>query len=231
MAAITGALTNATTLLLADNLSEKSDKAVRAALAYPPPQQRQPSTGNVSAKTAIDPLAAQPWQPVSNAGIVALWPLLTSLFSSLALYQQDQFLSEEAHIQALVCLDWLIWGEEEPVPTRLTVNKLLCGIALDDALPALTPVSLSQQQQILSWFQAIHSQMPAWHKLALADMRALILQRSGAILLADAPTQLTVDPAPYDLLLNDWPWPLTLVALPWLPKPLTIIWLINDLTG
>ena len=177
------------------------------------------------------PPQQQPAYPVSNAGMVILWPLLPQLFSLLALCDEGEFISASARWQAVTSLDWLTWGEEPSASGRLQVCQLLCGISVDIPQPELPVLSLQQRQRIDTWLTAVSQQLPTWQKLSLSDIRQLFLQRPGEIVTDTEPAQVAVNPEAFDYLLGDWPWPLNLVSLPWLKQPLTLIWPLPYLTG
>ncbi|WP_439412909.1 contractile injection system tape measure protein [Enterobacter ludwigii] len=170
-------------------------------------------------------------QGVSNAGVLLLWPLLPQLFSLPGLWADTQFISDTARWQAVLCLDRLVWGETDSPAERLTLNRLLCGIALSTPVPENTPLSMLQQQQTDDWLTAIGQQLTGWQKLSLTDIRQLFLQRPGDIHLDGACPRIIVQAEPYDFLLRDWPWPMTLASFPWAEQPLTIVWPLTGLTG
>jgi len=169
--------------------------------------------------------------PLSNAGIVILWPLLPQLFSLLELCKEGTFIRNSARWQAVACLDWLVWGEEPPVRERLRVGQLLCGIPLDTLSAEWAPLTAQQCQLIEAWLSAVGQQLPAWQKLSLADIRQLFLRRPGEIYPDTQPPQIVVRSESFDYLLRDWPWPLTVAQFPWLEQPLPLIWPLPHLTG
>jgi len=171
--------------------------------------------------------------PLSNAGIVILWPLLPQLFSLLEFCQDGKFACDSARELAALSLDWLVWAEAEtpPAAERLSVNCLLCGVPADTTLPTRLSLTASQRQMIDDWLTAVSQQLPGGQKLGANDIRALFLQRSGEIVPETLPPQIRVQPEPFDYLLGDLPWPLTLISLPWLEQPLSLIWPLPQLTG
>lgn len=175
--------------------------------------------------------AVRPTLPVSNAGLVLLWPLLPQLLAHMELCLEGQFLCDAARWQAVQSLHYLAWERNYPAAESFPLSQLLCGIAPDVAMPDIAPLSEQQQQQIDRWLTAIGQQLPCWQALSLADIRQLFLQRPGEIITDTQPPQIAVNPEAFDYLLGDLPWPLTLVSLPWLEQPLTLIWPLPHLTG
>jgi hypothetical protein len=165
--------------------------------------------------------------PVSNAGLVLLWPLLPSLLTLLGCCQDGQFVDERARYLAAEILDWLVWQEILPKEQRMSVNHLLCGIPIDKPAPKVLSLNEQQKIQIDDWFNDIFHQIFCWKALTPLDIRALFLQRPGNIYDELSSPQLNVKPEPFDVLLRDWPWPTTLATFSWLEQPLSVIWPMN----
>ncbi|MCW7546523.1 contractile injection system tape measure protein [Photorhabdus sp. APURE] len=165
---------------------------------------------------------SSPYQ-VSNAGILILWPMLPTLFNQLGLLEEKEFIHHQAQFRAVDFLDYLIWGNEEGQVERKTLNKVLCGLMIDEETQ-LIPVEPEEQRIIEQWLDAIIVQLPGWKKLSCNDVRQLFLQRPGELLIDEQEIKITLQHQPFDLLLADWPWPLNIVKLPWLNRPLQVDW-------
>lgn len=159
-----------------------------------------------------------------NAGLVALWPLLPDLFSRLGLWRQDRFIDSDAQMNAACWLDATIWTDDCAQEWRMPFTKYLCGLPLD-AEVEWRPPSDEVAEVLQSWWRALPLQLPGWHKLDVADIKSLFIQRPGELDLSDTKPVLRVDREPFDILLNDWPWPMDVLMLPWLKHPLSICWL------
>ncbi|EYU13882.1 contractile injection system tape measure protein [Photorhabdus aegyptia] len=163
-----------------------------------------------------------PYQ-VSNAGILILWPMLPAFFSQLNLLEEKKFIHQQAQFRAVDFLDYLIWGNEEGQVERKTLNKVLCGLMIDEEMPSI-PVEPEEELIIEQWLDAIIAQLPGWKKLSRNDARQLFLQRPGELLIDEQEIKITLQHQPFDLLLADWPWPLNIAKLSWLNRPLQIDW-------
>ncbi|WP_391528917.1 contractile injection system tape measure protein [Photorhabdus akhurstii] len=161
--------------------------------------------------------------PVNNAGILVLWPMLSSLFNQFGLLEEQKFIHRQAPFSAVNFLNYLIWGNEE-IQTELNIlNNVLCGLMVNEPIE-LAPVEPEKQLIIDQWLDAIINQLPGWKRLTRNDARQLFLQRPGELLISDQEINITVEPQPFDMLLTDWPWPLNIAKLPWLDRPLKIDW-------
>ncbi|MCA6221400.1 contractile injection system tape measure protein [Photorhabdus antumapuensis] len=160
---------------------------------------------------------------VSHAGILILWPMLPALFNHLDLLEEKKFIHLQAQFRAVDFLDYLILGDEERQIERKSLNKVLCGLMIDEETHSI-PVEPEKQLIIEQWLDAIIIQLPGWKKLSRNDARQLFLQRPGELLIGEQEIKITLQHQPFDLLLADWPWPLNIIKLPWLNRPLQVDW-------
>ncbi|MGJ0625061.1 contractile injection system tape measure protein [Xenorhabdus bovienii] len=162
--------------------------------------------------------------PISNAGCMILWPLLPTFFRSFDLLDQNRFTRLEAQREAVCLLAWLIWGEEEIPAWRLTLNKVICGLPINDNTLWRTPEP-KQQIAINQWLEKTIVQLPAWKKMGINDVRHLFLQRSGELSELNGIANIYIKPEVYDALLGEWPWPINMASFSWLKQPITMTWL------
>ncbi|AMO46510.1 Hypothetical protein AKI40_0079 [Enterobacter sp. FY-07] len=169
--------------------------------------------------------------PVSNAGVVLLWPLLPQWFTALGLVAEKQFISDDARWQAVAAIDWLVWEAEQPQAQRVVVNQFLCGLPLEEPPAMPEPLSAQQQQITSEWAASVFSQIAAFEKMGLTDIRQLFLQRPGELFSDVTPAVLHIQPEVFDILLTKWSWPLNLAFFPWFDAPLLLEWLPGDPGG
>lgn len=179
---------------------------------------------HIQPDSAIPTPSSQSVLPISNAGFMILWPLLPTFFRTFDLLEKNQFISLKAQRKAVCLLDWLIWEEEEIPTWRLTLNKVICGLPINDSSLWRTPEP-EQQIAINQWLEKIIEQLPAWKKMGVNDVRHLFLQRCGELSELNGITNIHIKPEVYDALISEWPWPINIASFSWLQHPITITWL------
>jgi hypothetical protein len=194
------------------------------------PQRRETLAARQRARRAGDE-SPDVGLPVSNAGVVLLWPLLPQWFTALGLVAEKQFISDDARWQAVAAIDWLVWEAEQPQAQRLVVNQFLCGLPLEEPPAMPEPLSAQQQQITSEWASSVFSQIAAFEKMGLTDIRLLFLQRPGELFADMTPAVLHIQPEVFDILLTKWSWPLNLAFFPWFDAPLLLEWLPGDPGG
>ncbi|WP_431768496.1 contractile injection system tape measure protein [Photorhabdus bodei] len=200
---------NRQTLSASDNLSVTGNNQLR-------------TINRAGSKSDLLPEQTFPRQ-VSNAGILVLWPMLSTLFNQLSLLETQKFIHRQAQFSAVNFLDYLIWETEETPTERKMLNNVLCGLMADENSES---ISIEPEKRLITtqWLDAIITQLPAWKKLSRNDVRQLFLQRPGELLADEQEIKISIQHQPFDALLADWPWPLNIAKLPWLDRPLKIDW-------
>jgi len=167
---------------------------------------------------------AEPEIPVSNAGLVLLWPYLKELLQKLELLEMLDDGSQRPRIEAVLLLQQLVTGQPAAQENLLALNKLLCGI------PLAAPV-MRRQRRTKRWDTEVSALLSAaikhWAVLKTtsdAGLRSGFLQREGFLREQGEGWLLQVERKPHDILLEQLPWGLGMVQFSWMPRPLQIEW-------
>lgn len=196
------------------NVPQNAQQAVSPMNTVAPP--------GVAKAVQVSPGAVSDTWEVTNAGLVLLWPLLPTLFTTFGWVNEGKFVDDDARSQAVAALDWLVWGDTDIAAWRTPCACLLCGIDLDTPLEVVSP-AMEAQLALDAWLTDSLRAMPHMARGGLALLRTLFLQRPGTLTMVQN-VRLLVDPAAPDVLLHDLPWPLTPVVLPWLQTLITVEW-------
>jgi hypothetical protein len=164
--------------------------------------------------------------PIDNAGLVLLHPFLSICFDRLKYLKDGVFINNEASWRAVFLLQYIADGaEEDTYEYRLLLNKILCGIAIHDALPHYIELTEEEKNMGLQLLEAILQQ---WEKLkdtSVEGLRQTFLQRRGALSLNEDRLKLKVEHRAYDLFLQSLPWSFSMVKTKWMNKELITDWI------
>jgi hypothetical protein len=167
---------------------------------------------------------------VDDSGLVLLWPFLERFFTRLSLLNPSgrTFDSEHARWQAVALLARLGLGDELAPEYQLSLAKLLAGVAPDLAPPLdgplWAPLEPDAIQECDGLLAAVLEHAPALHAMDPAGLRAMFLQRPGALTVRAGTWLLQVERRTEDLLLERLTWSWAWVKLPWMPQPLQVDW-------
>lgn len=163
---------------------------------------------------------------VEHAGLVLLGPYLPAFFGHLQLVQDNVFISEETQTKAVHLLHFLAGGQENPEEPVLTLPKILCGMALETAIPAEVILSDAEQEEATALLEAVVRNWPALKNTSAGGLREGFLQRTGQISWHESRQcwLLQVERQAQDLLLEHLPWTISVIRLPWMEGMVQVEW-------
>nr|WP_278704767.1 contractile injection system tape measure protein [Bacteroides intestinalis] len=165
--------------------------------------------------------------PISNAGLVILFPFLPMLFMRLNMLSQDRrgFNSNESKVRAIFILQHLMASEDREYDEKdLFLNRLLINYPFNEPLPKRMELNQDELNTIDSLLEATKTN---WEKMRNTSMRGFqeaFLRRAGFIEKTEREWVLTVEERAFDILLDSIPWSYKLVRLPWMENILKVNW-------
>lgn len=160
--------------------------------------------------------------PVNNAGVVILQGFIKPLFAKQNLLNGEQFVDEQAQRDAVHFIQYLITGCGYTQEQHLVLNKLLCGLAIDEPIEAGVDMSAAQIATCEGLLKAAIKYWPAIGDCSLAALRGNWLVRSGVLHHSEEQWELTVEKRPYDVLLEQAPFSYSIINFTWMEKPLYV---------
>ena len=161
---------------------------------------------------------------VENAGLVLLSPFLPGLFDRLELLADGAFRDPPAMRRAVHLTQYLVTGGSAAPEPVLSLNKLLCGMALEAPIEAGITLARDEKATAESLFDGVRQNWPAVKNTSAEGLRETFLQRRGVLRLGAGQPTLHVEKGPYDMLLGQIPWPLSPLRLSWMPEALFVKW-------
>ncbi|MEY2705890.1 MAG: hypothetical protein RL407_1952 [Bacteroidota bacterium] len=162
--------------------------------------------------------------PVFTAGIILCWPFLGRFFSALGLVEQGKFMGQQAEERGVLLLHYLSTGKTQVEEWDLTLEKILCGVALDQPIPASLELS-SEEEELCR--KLINGTIFNWEKMRgtrLETFRETFLLREGRLFDKDNRWELIVERKAYDVLMDTLTWNISMINLSWMKKRLTVQW-------
>ena len=165
--------------------------------------------------------------PISNAGLVILFPFLPMLFMRLNMLSQDRrdFNSNESKVRAIFILQHLMASEDREYDEKdLFLNRLLINYPSNEPLPKRMELNQDELNTIDSLLEAAKTN---WEKMRNTSMRGFqeaFLRRAGFIEKTEREWVLTVEERAFDILLDSIPWSYKLVRFPWMESILKVNW-------
>ena len=164
---------------------------------------------------------------IENAGLILYWVYLKNLFAKIGFLNENKlgFLNKKLAIRATLLLNNLLGNGAEEIPEyELTLNKILCGIPIEQPLPGILHFKPVEKQECENVTTALIAHWIALGKISLERFSQIFLQRKGAIKQRDGQWLLQVEKKPQDVLLNKLPWPIQVIQLPWMENIMIVEW-------
>ena len=161
---------------------------------------------------------------ISNAGLVLVHPFLQSLFEQLELTKENTWIDRPSQLKAVVVSEFIITGSNEFEEFNLMLNKILCGIDLEENV--ITEIVINDQIRV-ECEVLLNEVITHWSVLrntSIEGLRETFLQRSGKLSKVDDGWLLQVEQKSVDVLLNNLPWGIGTVKLPWMSEMLFVEW-------
>lgn len=161
---------------------------------------------------------------VDNCGIVLLHPFLQSYFDGLLLTENRKFISDEAQKRAALLLYYLCTGLTEVAEFNLILQKVLCGLNLEESLPSTIILLQDEIDESEKLLQSVINYWPPLKNTSIEGLRTTFLQRKGKLANTYTGWQLTVEQKTVDILINKLPWGFSTIQLPWMNSVLNVEW-------
>lgn len=161
---------------------------------------------------------------VYNAGLVALWPFLENFCSRLGLLQDRRFRDEAAAHRAAGLLQYVASGDESAAEYLLPLNKVLCGIALEEVFDFGAEINAEEFEECENLFAAVIQHAPILRGMSVPGFRGSFLLRKGQLGSRDGSWLLRVQRETHDVVLDRFPWSVDIVKLPWMDARLQVEW-------
>lgn len=161
---------------------------------------------------------------VTNAGLVLLNRFIKLYFDRIGLTDGDKFKSQQAQLDAVHWLQFLVTGQSKTEEHKLALNKVICGLPLSCAVPKGIEISDEGKQLAEGLINTVIGYWPSCGSSSIDGFRGNWLVRDGRMSESDNCWTLNVEKKPYDLLLNKAPFSFSTVGLPFMIKPLCVDW-------
>ena len=163
-------------------------------------------------------------QYVVNSGIILLHPFLEMYFGESFLLQERRFVSDDACKRAVLLLHYLTTGETEGAEYDMLLQKILCGLAVEETLPNKLELLEKEQEEAMNLLQSVINYWPPLKNTSADGLRSTFLQREGKLEAKENGWLLTVEQKTVDVLLDKLPWGFSTIKLPWMKEMLNVDW-------
>ena len=149
------------------------------------------------------------------AGAVLLAQFLRPFFQKLNLLDGVSWKDKASQYKGVQLIRFLCTGEQYTPEYSLVLEKLLCGIPVEEPVPLDAALQQEELDEALVLLQAIIEHWQALRNTSVEGLRNSFLVRDGSLSRNDGHWLLQVERKTMDVLLEKLPWGYTTITLPW----------------
>ncbi|HEX2630499.1 MAG TPA: contractile injection system tape measure protein, partial [Chitinophagaceae bacterium] len=162
---------------------------------------------------------------INNGGLAILHPFLQPLCSALGLLDSDnRFIDEPARHKACVVIYYLQSGTDLYAEEEMAFNKILCGMAIEDVLPAEISLNDTDKKECNELLDAVIDYWDALKGASAAALQETFIRRSARLSFKNDHWLLQVERNATDILTDRLPWGIGIIKLPWLSHLIHTEW-------
>lgn len=152
---------------------------------------------------------------VDNAGLILIAPFLPIFFDALGLLKEKTFTTPQAAEQAALILQYIATGDIEMPEHELILNKILCGIDIDDPLPQQLDIGNLEIDEVNNLLDSVIEHWSALKGTSVRGLRDTFINREGTLAPQQNGWKLYVNRITPDVLIDRLPWSISIIKLPW----------------
>lgn len=161
---------------------------------------------------------------IKNAGLIIVWPFLTTLFGKLGLVEGKEFKDDFSLQKAVLVLHYIVFGDTQVDETNMVLNKIMCGASPD--LFVDTSIELNDMDKNIgdSLLTAVTKNWPQLNTSSIQTLREYFLKRDGIIKKMNENYMLKVEGNTFDVLLKSIPWNILMLQTAYMDNRLIVEW-------
>jgi hypothetical protein len=161
---------------------------------------------------------------ISNAGLILIANYLPAFFNQLKLLNNGNFIDNASQLKAIFLLHYLCSGKEEVTEYIVPLNKILCGLQLDEPIPQKFLLGEEEKQECYELLNAVIENWERIGNMSIEGFREAFLNREGVLFFENNQWTLKVERQGYDVLLDSLPWSFSYTKLSWMQDSIFTEW-------
>jgi hypothetical protein len=161
---------------------------------------------------------------VQNTGLILIAAFLPALFRQLEWTNGGFFINKEMQFKAIFLLHYLATGETAAPEYTLQLNKILCGLNLEEPIPFSVELTDNEKQETQLLLQDIITHWTALKNSSVEGLQGSFIMRDGLLSFHNNHWLLQAERKGYDILLDQIPWSWRMTKLDWMETYIDTEW-------
>ncbi|GAB1857165.1 hypothetical protein MHTCC0001_20010 [Flavobacteriaceae bacterium MHTCC 0001] len=162
---------------------------------------------------------------VSNAGLVILQPYFSILFQNLNYVEGSEWKKPYLQHRAVLLTQYLIWGVTKIFESDLILNKILCGVPINETVSTEWEITENEKEQCQNLLESVIDYWKVLKNTSVEALQETFLQREAKLIThKEDRYELIVAQKGVDILLEQLPWGIGILKTPWMAHYLSCQW-------
>jgi hypothetical protein len=161
---------------------------------------------------------------IQNAGLILISIFFPALFKELRWVAEGMFINKELQFKAIFLLHYLSTGETAAPEYTLQLNKILCGLNLNEPIPFSLELTDQEKKEADLLLTDVLTHWSVLQNSSVEGLQGSFILRDGLLSYKDDHWQLQVERKGYDILLDRIPWSWKMIKLEWMDTYIDIEW-------
>lgn len=191
------------------------------------PSSVEPTKEKTARKKPNDPYDMQDrYLLVQNAGLVIAAPYFTSLFTHLGYIDPEtgKIKTKDIKVIAMHLIQYLVNGEEEHPEYQLVLNKLLCGLEINEPVPSSAHLQEEEKQEVIRMLEHLMKYWTVMENASVEGFRNSFFKREGLLRQTGDGWSLKVEKKSFDIVMDSMPWSIQMISLPCMNEIIYVEW-------
>ena len=161
---------------------------------------------------------------VKHAGIILLSAFLKAFFTNLQLLNDKEWKNKDAQYKAVHLLKFLSTGKQEMFEYNLTLEKIMCGLAIEEPVPIDVLLEEYETNEAIQLLESVIEHWKALKNTSVNGLRESFLKRDGILTRNENGWLLQVERKTLDVLIDSIPWGYNTIAFSWSEDLIFVEW-------
>ena len=162
---------------------------------------------------------------IFNAGLVLFHPFLETYFGRTGLMNDNHFTGIDSRNRAVLLLQYLANGKTEFAEHELVLNKILCNVPIEEAIPVFFEINETERAVTDELFSVFIERWPKVKNSTPDGLRNSFILREGRLMTDEGNWLLKVEQKGFDILLQSYPWSFSSIKNRWMDQKLIVEWI------
>ncbi len=161
---------------------------------------------------------------IQNSGLILAAVFLPAVFKELEWLDNGKFIEKEFQYRAIFLLHYLATGQTTAPEYTLHLNKILCGLDLEEPIPLSVELSEREKEEANNLLDSMIAHWAIIKNSSVEGLQGSFILRDGILSFISGHWLINVERKGYDILLDQVPWSWKTIKSDWMNTYIDVEW-------